>query len=340
MSSDFDSALSLAEIISMRPDRMMDHLQGVNLNQWSLDSVLLQASSESKVDHLLVLLKNFTFSTMALSMALDTAARTGNYPIVVLLREAKAPIYPQQVVDHPHQIFEHFALQSAYNAGQHAVEEYLKQSVEIEKFLTIPIELFETPQGKVFIGEVQAVLQVDHSAKQLLQKGLHQQLIAAVKNNNIPAIHEVITRTTAMCALDAVNDKTKRNIYSNHDKTGVTPLCYAIGTGHLEIVKLLLNEPIYINHLDASGSTALHLALKKICYPSATQEVANKQEYLDIVHLLLKNNAKVNVVDSTNVSTLDLICELHQRNPADEAIEQIYQQALTAYSKERRPGLP
>jgi len=76
---------------------------------------------------------------------------------------------------------------------------------------------------------------------------------------------------------------------------GQRPLIFACGNGHLEIVKVLLENRANINKTDAKGGTALMFA--------------SVNNYPDIVKLLLTRGANVNAVDSDLKTALMLATE-------------------------------
>lgn len=87
--------------------------------------------------------------------------------------------------------------------------------------------------------------------------------------------------------------KIKINSMKDETNGGVTVLIIAVDRGQIDLVKYLIYKlKANVNEIDDDGMAALHYAV--IC------------EHLNIVHLLLKQGAKIHVHDRNGISPLDL----------------------------------
>lgn len=115
---------------------------------------------------------------------------------------------------------------------------------------------------------------------------LHNQLITAIICNNIRAIKQVL----------------KHEVKINQaDKSGVTPLMYAIDFGNTDVAELLIKSGANVNAINKKGNNALMEIISKPNYPNRYA----------MTKLLLKNNIDVNYVGQFGRTALYL-CKLYQ----------------------------
>lgn len=79
-------------------------------------------------------------------------------------------------------------------------------------------------------------------------------------------------------------------LLSNRDEKGKTPLHYAVQSGRIELVELLIDNKADINAKDANGQTPLHIAVK--------------EGQTNVLELLLGKGADVNIRDETGRTPL------------------------------------
>ena len=103
-----------------------------------------------------------------------------------------------------------------------------------------------------------------------------------------------------MCSSESlVEEMIQRNISVNEkDNIGQTPCMLAAEFGSTNILKMLLNSNAKINDQDSSGCTALIMAIRSFLRDDTS-------EYdTQCIHLLIENNADVNLVDKNKCNVL------------------------------------
>ena len=102
-----------------------------------------------------------------------------------------------------------------------------------------------------------------------------------------------------------------------NDRWMKTPLFFACESGHVDIVKMLINQDnCMIDVLDVDGNGILHATCGISCqdgtfiirYARNTRLNATKNEYFEIIRLLLGKSCDVNVLNSKGQSVLHAAC--------------------------------
>ena len=108
----------------------------------------------------------------------------------------------------------------------------------------------------------------------------------AAKNGDLKRVEEILKKST-----EKLNEK---------DSGGCTPLLYASGDGHLEVVVKLVESGAIVNEKDNDGETPLHCA--------------SREGHLEVVVKLVESGAIVNEKNNYGDTPSDLASKKCHRN--------------------------